>query len=420
MTGSRADVVIVGAGHAGGTAAAALRQHGHTGAITLVGAEDLLPYQRPPLSKAWLKGEVDAAGLVLRPDAFYAERGVETRLNHRALRIDRSARLVHTDRGGPLPYDKLILAMGARPRTLSVPGSDLSGVTPLRSVADAQRLKAVLASGARLAVIGGGYIGLETAAAARALGAEVVVIEAMSRVLARVADERLSAFIEDYHRARGVRFELEAVVAALTGVAGRVTGVALADGRVIDADVVLVGVGAVPNIELAQEAGLDCADGVEVDERSRTSDPDILAIGDLTRRPVPPYAGSFRLESVANAVEQARQAAACIVGAPASAAEVPWNWSDQYDLKLQLAGLRVDADTVVLRGEPASGSFALFHLRGDVIRAVEAVNAPAEFIAGRKLIARGQAIDAARLHDAATSMKELASQRVPATTGEGR
>lgn len=409
MTDSHPRVVIVGAGHAGGAAAAALRQLGHPGAITLVGAEAHLPYQRPPLSKAWLKGEVDADALSLRPEAFYGGHDVETRLSHLAVRIDRSARLLHADRGAPLPYDKLILATGARARTLPVPGADLTGVMSLRDIGDAEWLREALATGGRIAVIGGGYIGLEVAASARALGVDVVVIEAATRVLSRVADDRLSHFLQDYHRERGVTFELEAAVVGMVGADGHVAGVALADGRVIDCTTVLVGIGAVPNTQLAHAAGLQCADGVVVDTRSRTSDPDILAIGDVARRPVPPYDCSFRLESVANAVEQARQAAACIVGAPAPPAETPWNWSDQYDLKLQLAGLVVDVDEVLVRGDPGTGSFAVFHLRGDVVRAVEAVNAPAEFIAGRQLITSQKPVHAARLRDRAISMKDLAA-----------
>lgn len=409
MSESDAHVVIVGAGHAGGSAAAILRQYGFTGPITLIGDEVVVPYQRPPLSKAWLTGEADADTLALKPESFYPEHQIDLRLNQKAVKIDRAARTVHTSTGGVIHYDKVILATGARARPLPVPGADLYGVMSLRNSVDAEMLKSSLGKGNRLAVIGGGYIGLEAAASARALGAEAVVIEVMPRVLARVACEQLSTFFQDYHRARGVRFELNVRVTGFDGTDGRVSGVELADGRVIPCDAALVGIGAIPNDELAQQAGLECADGVVVDLAAQTSDPDIFAIGDLTRRPMPLYDRDVRLESVANAVEQARQAAANIVGKPAPRPEVTWNWSDQYDLKLQIGGLAVDADSLLLRGDPASGTFALFHLKGDVIRAVEAVNAAPEFMGGKQLIAAQQPIVRERLADIAVSMKEVAA-----------
>ncbi|CDP84723.1 MULTISPECIES: NAD(P)/FAD-dependent oxidoreductase [Mycolicibacterium] len=409
MSESDAHVVIVGAGHAGGSAAATLRQYEFAGAITLIGEEVVVPYQRPPLSKAWLKGEADADSLALRPASFYPDRGIDLRLNQKAVKLDRAAKTVHTDTGEQVHYDKLILATGARARPLPVPGADLSGVMYLRNSVDAEMLKASLERGKRLAVIGGGYIGLEAAASARALDAEAVVIEVMPRVLARVACEQLSTFIQDYHRARGVRFELNVGVIGFVGEEGRVTGVRLSDGRVIDCDAVLVGIGAVPNAELGQEAGLQCADGVAVDLAAQTSDPDIFAIGDVTRRPMPLYGRDVRLESVANALEQTKQAAAHIVGKPAPRPEVTWNWSDQYDLKLQIGGLAVDAESTLLRGDPATGSFAVFHLRGDVIRAVEAVNAAPEFMGGKQLIASQKPIAPERLADISVPMKEIAA-----------
>jgi 3-phenylpropionate/trans-cinnamate dioxygenase ferredoxin reductase subunit len=282
-------------------------------------------------------------------------------------------------------------------------------VLSLRSAADAEALKAALRPGKRLAVIGGGYIGLEAAASARALGAEAVVIEKEPRILARVACEVLSTFFTDYHRGRGVGFEVGVTVEALEGEAGRVTGVRLADGRVIACDTVLVGVGAPPNDEIARAAGLAVGGGITVDIHARTSDPDIYAIGDVTHRPLPHYRRNFRLESVANALEQARQAAAAITGRPPPPEEVTWNWSDQYDIKYQFAGMPFDCDDIVVRGDPATAKFAVFHLAGDVIHAVEAVNAPAEFMAGRKLIGQRQPISRVRLADPAVSMKEVAA-----------
>ena len=409
MSESGLHVVIVGAGHAGGSAAAYLRQYGFTGPITLIGEEPIAPYQRPPLSKAWLKGEADADALMLKPESFYGENGVDLRLNRRVVAIDRAAKAVALDDGGIVAYDRLILATGARARPLVAPGSDLTGVMALRSAADAEQLTACLGPGKRLAVIGGGYIGLEAAASARALGAEAVVIEVMPRVLARVACEVLSSFFQDYHRARGVTFELNVGVSGFEGLNGHVTGVRLADGRVLPCDAALVGIGALPNDSLAQAAGLDCRDGVVVDLHARTSDPDIFAIGDVARRPMPLYERDVRLESVANALEQAKQAASIIAGRAAAAPEVTWNWSDQYDLKLQIAGLASAEDEILVRGDPASGRFAVFHLKGDQIQAVEAVNAAPEFMAGRQLIGQRRPISRSRLADPAVSMKEVAA-----------
>jgi 3-phenylpropionate/trans-cinnamate dioxygenase ferredoxin reductase subunit len=404
-----ARVVIVGAGHAGGSAAAFLRQYGHTGPIVLIGDEPLLPYQRPPLSKAWLKGEADAESLQLKPSSWYEEAGVSLRLGATAASLNRGARTVTLSSGEQLPYDYLILATGARARTLPIPGADLVGVLALRTAADAEALKGALGPGKRLAVVGGGYVGLEAAASARALGAEATIIERESRVLARVACETLSTFFQDYHGARGVRFELSAGVAGFEGVDGHVTGVKLSDGLVVPCDVALVGVGAHPNDELAKDAGLDCANGVVVDIEARTADPHVFAIGDVTHRPLPHYDRQFRLESVPNALEQAKQAAAAIAGKPMPPHEVPWFWSDQYDLKLQIAGLPFDADRQVVRGDVAAARFAVFHLKGDLLQAVEAINAPPEFMAGKQLIAKRTRIDIDRLMDPAISMKDVAA-----------
>jgi 3-phenylpropionate/trans-cinnamate dioxygenase ferredoxin reductase subunit len=409
MTETNPGVVIVGAGHAGGTVAALLRQYGYDAPITLVGEEPIAPYQRPPLSKAWLKGEADADSLALKPTEFYAETGIELILGVCATAIDRTQRTVSLSDGRVVTYQTLIIATGATARALPIPGADLAGVLSLRSAADAEALKAALGPGKRLAVIGGGYIGLEAAASARALGADAVVIEKEPRILARVACEVLSSFFTEYHRARGVEFEADASVEALEGEGGRVSGVRLADGRVMPCNTVLVGIGAPPNDGLARAAGLAVDGGVVVDIHARTSDPDIFAIGDVTRRPLPHYRRSFRLESVANALEQARQAAAAITGRPPPPEEVTWNWSDQYDIKYQFAGVPFDIDEIIVRGDPATAKFAVFHLAGDVIQAVEAVNAPAEFMAGRKLIGQRQPISRSRLADPAVSMKEVAA-----------
>jgi 3-phenylpropionate/trans-cinnamate dioxygenase ferredoxin reductase subunit len=404
-----ARIVIIGAGHAGGTAAALLRQYGYAGAIALIGDEPIAPYQRPPLSKAWLKGEANADDLMLKDGGFYPEHNIDLRLNTKVSRIDRAAKTVVLASGEALAYDRVILATGARARPLPVPGAELNGVLSLRTAADAEHLKAAIGPGRRLAIVGGGYIGLEAASSARALGAEAVVIEREPRVLARVACEALSDFFQIYHRARGVTFELNAGVAAIEGANGHVTGIRLTDGRLVACDAALVGVGAIPNAELARDAGLECVDGVVVDLEARTSDPAIFAIGDVTHRPMPLYDRMFRLESVPNALEQAKQAAAAITGRPGPAAEVPWFWSDQYDLKLQIAGLPFDADTVLVRGDPASAHFAVFHLKADRLLAVEAVNAPPEFMAGKQLIGSKRPVARDRLADTTISMKEVAA-----------
>ncbi len=402
--------MIVGAGHAGGSAAALLRQYGWKGPITLVGEEPVAPYQRPPLSKAWLKGEADGASLALRPASFYAAGAIELRLATTARAIDRAARTVALDTGETLPYDHLILALGARARQLDIPGRDLAGVLELRTVADADRLKAALGPGRRLAVIGGGYIGLEAAASARALGAEAVVIEREDRLLARVACATLSDFFAGLHRARGVQFVLSATVEAIEGSAGRVSGVRLADGQLLACDAVLIGVGAVANDALARAAGLACEGGVVVDLAARTSDPAIFAIGDCTHRPLPLYRRMARLESVPNALEQAKQAAAALCGRNPPAPEVPWFWSDQYEVRLQIAGLPFEATDMVVRGDPAAGPFAVFHLDADsTLLAVEAVNAATEFMAGRVMVGKRVKIAREKLTDMSLSMKDLAA-----------
>ena len=409
MTETGAGVVIVGAGHAGGSAAAFLRQYGYQGPIAIVGDEPVAPYQRPPLSKAWLKGEADAESLMLRPLTFYAEQNIALILDVKVTALDRAARTLRLSDGRSLPYDNLILATGSRARPLPVPGADLKGVLYLRSAADAEELKAALGPGKRLAVVGGGYIGLEAAASARALGAEAVVLEREGRILARVAGGVLPKFFQAYHEARGVKFELGVTIEGFEGKDGHVSGVRLADGRVIPCDEALLGVGIIRNSELAQSAGLECNDGIVVDIRARTADPAIFAIGDVTHRPLPLYERMVGLESVANALEQAKQAAADIVGRPEPAHEVTWNWSDQYDIKLQMAGIPFDSDDPLVRGDPAAAKFAVFHLKGDVIRAVEAVNAPAEFMAARQLIGSQRPIDRAKLADTMVSMKEVAA-----------
>lgn len=409
MSSPDAHVVIVGAGHAGGTLAALLRQYGFAGPITMVGEEPIPPYQRPPLSKAWLKGEADADSLALKPLEFYADHQIDFRPNVSAVKLARSDKLITLSDGTTVGYDILVLATGMRPNKLPLPGADLKGVLTLRSAADAEALKAALGPGKKIAIVGGGYIGLEVAASARALGAEATVFEREPRILARTACEALSGFFTDYHQARGVRFVLNARLNGFQGQDGKVTGLELADGTVAPADVVLVGVGAKPNDELAAEAGLETARGVVVDLEARTADPAVFAIGDCTHRPLPHYDRMFGPESVPSALEQAKQAACAITGRPAPTPEVPWNWSDQYDLKLQIAGLPFDADRILVRGDPATAKFAVFHLKGDQVQCVEAVNAPPEYMMGRMLIGNRKPVIIDKLADPTISMKEVAA-----------
>jgi 3-phenylpropionate/trans-cinnamate dioxygenase ferredoxin reductase subunit len=407
---SDAHVVIVGAGHAGGTAAALLRQYGHAGPITLIGEEPIPPYQRPPLSKAWLKGEANAEDLALKPLEFYAEHGIDFRPSVTATALNRGAKTVALSDGSSVGYDALILATGARAIALPIEGRDLAGVMFLRTAADAEALKATVGPGKKLAVVGGGYIGLEVAASGRALGAEVVVLEKEERLLARVACKTLSDFFQGYHEQQGVRFELGCTVVGFEGAGGQVTGVKLADGRTVGCDAVVVGVGAHPNDELAKDAGLECARGVVVDLDARSvSDSNVFAIGDVAHRPMPIYERMFRMESVPNALEQAKQAASAITGRPRPAGECPWQWSDQYDLKLQIAGYAFDVDEILVRGDPAGAKFAVFHLKGDQVQSVEAINAPPEFMMGKMLILNRKPVNKAKLADPTVSMKEVAA-----------
>lgn len=402
-------LVIVGAGHAGGAVAAFLRQNGFAGSIRLIGAEPVVPYQRPPLSKAWLKGEVDEVGLQLRPHNFYLDNDIELLLDTRAETIDRRAGRVHLDGGRWVDYDRLILATGARARSSSFADDSLDTVLELRTAANARRLKQALKAGARMVVVGGGYVGLEAAASARALGAEVVVVEREQRLLARVSSSYISEFFERHHRQHGAQIHLGRSVASVRGGSGQPATVRLDNGDRLTADLVLVGIGAIPNQELAIAAGLPCEDGVLVNMAACTADPQIYAIGDCTRRPIPLYGRQWRLESVPNALEQARQAAASICARPAPTPETPWFWSDQFDLKLQIAGLPIDVVDVVMRGDPESNQFAVFHVGVDGrLQAVEAVNAAPEFMMGRQLISTRRKIDIERLRDPHISMKEVA------------
>jgi 3-phenylpropionate/trans-cinnamate dioxygenase ferredoxin reductase component len=397
-------IVIVGAGQAGAQAVATLRAEDYTGAITMVGDEGYAPYQRPPLSKAYLMGTLERARLFLKPDAFYRESGCELILGTTVRSIDRSAKTVILGDGRRLPYDQLLLATGTRVRRIRCPGSDLPGIHYLRSIADVDGLNAVFHKGKRLAVVGGGYIGLEVAAVAVKHGLDVTVFEALDRVMARAVSRPVSDFFEGVHRAAGVKLLLNTGVEAFVGT--EYLEAVQAGSKTYPADMALVGIGVLPNMEIAAEAGLACADGIVVDVNCTTGDPSIFAAGDCTwhegREGIP-----LRLESVQNAIDQAKHAAYAMVRKPRTYREVPWFWSDQYDLKLQIAGLARPTDTIVVRGDPATRKFAVFHLRDGMVAAVESVNAAAEYLVGRKLIGEGARIGPERLADLSIPMKSI-------------
>jgi 3-phenylpropionate/trans-cinnamate dioxygenase ferredoxin reductase component len=398
-------IVIVGAGQAGAQAVATLRAEGFAGALTMVGDEAYAPYQRPPLSKAYLMGTLERARLFLKPDSFYREAGCELILDTSAKSIDRAARSVLLADGRRLPYDKLLLATGTRVRRIRCPGSELAGIHYLRSIADVDKLQAEFKSGAKLAVAGGGYIGLEVAAVAAKHGLDVTVFEALDRVMARAVSKPVSDFFESVHRAAGVKLVPNTAVESIEG-HDRVAAVK-AGGKVYPADLVLVGIGVIPNMDLAKKAGLPCEDGIVVDEFGATADPAIFAAGDCTWH-VGREGIALRLESVQNAIDQAKHAALAMAGKPKPYCEVPWFWSDQFDLKLQIAGLLRPADRAVLRGDPAARKFAVFHLREGAVAAVESVNMPAEHLAGRKLIAVGARVPPEKLADTSIPMKNMA------------
>jgi 3-phenylpropionate/trans-cinnamate dioxygenase ferredoxin reductase subunit len=371
--------------------------------VILLGDERSLPYMRPPLSKAFLRGEEDEAHLLLRPAAFYDSHAIEWRGQSRVTKIDRAAKTLHLAHGQSLVYDKLILATGCRPRILRVPGSRLPGIHVLRSIDDSTRLRSALAAGKRVVIVGGGYLGLEVAAVAAKAGARVTVIEAADRLLSRVTTRPIADFLEQVHRSNGVDILCSAPVAGFGG--GERLESVETDHRSIRADIAVVGVGAVPNDELARDAGIACDDGIVVDEHARTSDPSIHAAGDCTRHPNPLYGRLLRLESVQNAVEQAEVAAANIAGSPMRYRRVPWFWSHQYDQRLQSAGLLEGHDTIEERGDRSAGRFALRYLRGDELVAVDAINMPGEYLAARREMER-------RFAESGSTARPLAHQRV--------
>ena len=397
-------LIIVGAGQAAAQAVQSLRGDGFTGPITIVGDEAYAPYQRPPLSKAYLLGTFERDRLFLKADAFYRDAGCELVLNTSVTAINRAAKSVSLSDGRSLGYDKLLLATGTRVRKLNCPGADLPGVHYLRDIADVDGLQAVFAAGKRIAIVGGGYIGLEVAAVGAKRGLDVTLFEAMDRLMARSASPAVSEFFASEHSKAGVKLLFNTGVESLTGT-DRVTGLT-AGGKSYDADIVLVGIGVLPNDEIARSAGLETNDGIVVDRHGATSDPAIYAAGDCTRH-IGREGLSIRLESVQNAIDQAKHCALALTGKAKIYSEVPWFWSDQYDLKLQIAGLARPDDIRILRGDPAARKFAVFHLRSGVVAAVEAVNAAPEYMIGKKLIAEGAAVAPEKLADLSIPMKQM-------------
>ena len=404
----RYDVLIVGAGHGGAQAAIALRQNKFEGSIAIVGDEPELPYERPPLSKEYLAGDKPFERILIRPPAFWAERDVAMLLGRRVVSVDPQAHAVMTEDGATIGYGSLIWATGGPPRKLVCSGHDLIGVHTVRTRADADRMKSELAGVTRAVVIGGGYIGLEAAAVLAKLGKQVIVLEALDRVLARVAGEPLSRFYEAEHRAHGVEVRLGAKVDCIEEADGRASGVRLHDGEVLPAEMVIVGIGIVPAVEPLIAAGADGGNGVAVDRQCRTSLPDIFAIGDCAL-----HANAFaegaaiRLESVQNANDQATLVAKALTGAPADYHAVPWFWSNQYDLRLQTVGLSIGYDDVVVRGDIAGRSFSVVYLKAGRVIALDCVNATKDYVQGRALVVDGAVPDRARLGDAGVPLKQV-------------
>jgi 3-phenylpropionate/trans-cinnamate dioxygenase ferredoxin reductase subunit len=400
-------VIIIGAGQAGGETAQRLRQAGFEGDITLIGEEPHAPYQRPPLSKKYLAGELSMDRLLLRPANVYADEKIALLTSLRAVWVDRASKKVRVEGGRELPFDALVLATGSKPRKLPLVGADLAGVFTLRTAADIDEMKPHFVAGKKLVVIGAGYIGLEAAAVARQLGLDVTVVETAVRPLARVTSPEVAGFFLDEHTRQGVRFVLGGQPALIKG-SDHVTAVGLTDGTEIPADIVLAGIGVNPEMTLAQQCGLTTENGIITDAQCRTSDPNIFAIGDCAARPISFFDNRLcRLESVHNAVEGAKIVAATITGGKLPALEAPWFWSDQYDLKLQIAGLFQGYDHIVFRGVITDRAFAAFYYQGERLIAVDAVNKPAEYLGAKMLIQTGRTLPREVIADETRPMKEL-------------
>ena len=399
-------VAIAGAGHAAGQVVATLRQKKFDGKILLIGEEPWLPYQRPPMSKKFLAGELPAERLHFKPENFYDDPGIAVRLDTRIAAVDCGGKSLRTAYGETLAFDKLVFATGARPRLLNLPGVDLDGIHYLRTIDDVTGIRSQLTKGARLAIVGAGYIGLEVAAVASQLGADVTVIEMEDRVMSRVVSPQISEFYQREHSSHGVTLMLSTGISGFSG-DGKVAAVNLTNGDQVATDLVVIGIGVVPNTELASDAGLDVDNGIVVDDHCQTSDSDIFAVGDCTQHPNDILGYRLRLESVHNALEQAKTAASNICGDDSRYADVPWFWSDQYDLKLHIAGLSQGYDQTIVRGDPDSRTFSCLYLRDGQLIAVDAVNSPKDFMQSKALIAAHAVIDPDLLADPENELKSL-------------
>ncbi len=400
-------VVIIGGGQAASQLAASLRDNGYGEPVRIIAAEAVLPYQRPPLSKAFLKGEVTTANLLLRAEDFYSRNAIDLALGDRAIAVVRRARKVQLASGSLLSYDHLVFATGSRNRKLSVPGADLDGILDLRSLADAEMIKARLQGLARVVVVGAGFVGLELACVTRSLGANVVMLEAADRPLARAVSPEMSRSLLEAHVASGIDFRLKTGVARFLGANGKVTGVETSDGARIDADLVLVGIGATADIELARDCGLAVSNGIHVDAHLATADPAVHAIGDCALVERPRSGRKLRLESVQNAVDQARCLAGTLAGRAKLPDSVPWFWSDQGDRRLQIAGLTEGYDRSVVRGDVGRGRFSIFCYAGDRLLGVESMNQASDHMIARRLLASSVALAPEQAADTSFDLKSL-------------
>ena len=403
---SGAGVVIVGGGHGGSQIAASLREKGYDGPVTLVSDETEIPYQRPPLSKAYLKDPGHDL-LPLRPQSYYDKNGVTLRLGSTATGIDRRAKTIALAGGETLPYEKLALAVGSRPRIPQIAGLDLDGVFYLRNANDARWLRSRLPNAESVVIVGGGFIGLEIAATARLLGKTVTVLEAADRLMGRVVHPHISTHFLNLHQGWGSDIRFKTPIGAILGEGGKVVAVETATGERIAADVAVIGIGIVPNVEMAAAAGLVIDNGILVDDFMATSDPDIVSIGDCVAFDHWDLKRRVRLESVQNAVDQGKTAAATLVGKREAFRAVPWFWSDQGDVKLQMVGLPADASRSVLRGQPENGAFSVFHFAGDRLVAIDSVNKPADHMVGRRMIGAGISPSPDVVADEAADLKAL-------------
>ncbi len=399
-------IIVVGGGQAACQLTDSLRREGFSGEVVLVTEEPHLPYQRPPLSKQYLAGDLDEARLFMRKADYYEKHRIEMRTGCRAVRIDRQTQSLELGNGERLHYGGLALATGARARPLTIPGADMDGVFYLRDIADVQAIRERMPDARRLLVIGGGFIGLEVAAVARKQGKQVCVLEFQDRLMSRVVTPFLSDYFYALHTGHGVDIRTGAAVNAIEKT-GAELHVRCADGTTHTADLVVIGVGVIPNIELARDAGLACEDGIRVDEFARTEDPRIVAAGDCTNHPNTLLARRLRLESVHNAMEQAKTAAATLCGREVAYAQIPWFWSDQFDARLQMVGLSQGHDQHVLRGEPGSGKFSLFYFVAGKLIAVDSVNIPKDHLVARKLLAAGVSPSPQQVADAGFDLKSL-------------